>query len=245
MQQRHRARALAAKGKQRELKARIEHLVGQLTVLEGLDQISPAVEAAEKERGGIVAEEERTRQLEAAIDRIQQLDLLRRTHGENCRILAELSSPPAMQETKPLEEMIVRVRSVIAAASRERGSCEALAAIAPPPPQENVAPLQNAVRELDRAQRDGLRASARAGCLKSLADPVKLDDPSALESLIKTWAAAAERVERHAAEIRKIERDLAEVEGQVRDWAAANPLCPVCGAQVDPHRLLSREHNHA
>jgi hypothetical protein len=78
----------------------------------------------------------------------------------------------------------------------------------------------------------------RVRCVAELPQAPQIQDWSALSTLIDSMSQGHKSVAEKMSVKVSADQALCTAEDALRRWASANPLCPVCGGQVDPEQLL-------
>jgi exonuclease SbcC len=169
---------------------------------------------------------------------------LRDTQREVSRYTAEegalraLAAPPALADTAGLHSLLTELRAVAAeletAGARER----ALRGLLPAPELADTARLRELISALvsARGERDRrVRESAACATLEGPPEPVQT---ASLEETIARLKPASSAVTEAARAEAEAARELETAAAALREWAAQEQVCPTCGAELDPDRLL-------
>jgi exonuclease SbcC len=161
-----------------------------------------------------------------------------------CDLMEALAEPPVLREEGPLARLCGRLAEGHERCRRGLDAGAALAGIRQPPELRPTAALEGSVRTMARAATAVQDARSRAERLSQVREPPEMADCAPLDRLIGVRAAADAEVARFGRAVEKLDAQLAEVVGQVREWSAMNPTCPVCGAATDAERILAGGHAH-
>ncbi len=244
MQKLHKRKVRDAQIRRKALAEELALTTSRLAALAQLDQIEPAMEAAEREHAAIISQESRLEELAESIQLLQRMMEQAQAQAARCEALRRLAPPPELADESAAALLLDRLDRAARDVERERSRCELLGRLQPPPPQHELTALEMLVRDMTRLYRnlDTLRRGAHV--LSPLAEPPQPIPTAALEQLIAAWDATRKSAAAHEAEIRNIDAQLREVEQGIFQWARSHPTCPVCGAPVEPQRLLERGHAH-
>ena len=160
--------------------------------------------------------------------------------SERSSALGDLGAPPAVPEPAPLEALL----RGLAAGAREEAVLKTrsgiLAALSDPPLLEDAGALAGTIEAL--AAGGGTREAAAEGVriLSDLAEAPALVDPRDLDELIAGIAGASENAGRLASLVTAFAGEATAVQEAIDRWIAENPVCPLCGSNLERERLLER-----
>ncbi|MFP4107131.1 MAG: AAA family ATPase [Phycisphaerae bacterium] len=161
-----------------------------------------------------------------------------------------LAPPPKLADTKPLETVIAQLDAAANAVHRIQIPAEVLVHIAAPPELADVDSMAALVNWLLDAVDHVQGLELTCGLLSDLAEPPTPADESRLGDTIKGLKDLESEVKGLETQSNRAARELAKVEKALRDWASGSGLCPTCGAELDPDRVVEMakaglgRHNH-
>jgi NADH pyrophosphatase NudC (nudix superfamily) len=144
-----------------------------------------------------------------------------------------------MHNTAPLDGLIKQLSQTSRELSRAEGPVGVLAAIVEPPELDDEKSLEDLIDRLgqDMGRWTGLQG-ARAS-LESLVAPPALVDATPLTELVGEIESAQTHVATCEADLSATTKDLVEAEQALRRWAEINRVCPTCGTELDPERIVA------
>jgi exonuclease SbcC len=157
--------------------------------------------------------------------------------------LAPLAAPPPLAPTAPLRALLARIFMLEKGIGRSGAALARLAPLGEPPRVEETAPLR-AARERLRSLEGRLEAARRrARALEALPPPPPPPlETAPLAQAIARLASLEREDRRRRAALDGAARDLAASEDALREYVRAHPTCALCGAPLDPDRLLGHAH---
>ncbi|HEX2970706.1 MAG TPA: AAA family ATPase [Tepidisphaeraceae bacterium] len=159
--------------------------------------------------------------------------------------VADLQKPPTLEDEFPLTALCDRLAQVQHQTQRLAMMVDSLSTLRESPAIDDLASLQSSIRAFYAASLAQLTACAHHAALAVLQPPPDQPDTTPLQMLIDQWTENRRQATQHAVDICELDLQLAQIEQQIHTWASAHPVCPVCGAAVDPARILAQEHAHA
>lgn len=190
------------------------------------------------------------RPLEELIERLAGLESQQVAEAAICRAATLLAPPPALAETTPLATMIKQSKEAAHAAERAQLPVGALASIPEPPELTDTDSIEALLEQLQEAH-DRMRGVELAGDLLSgLTEPPTPADESALADTVDRLAELAAETANLKKQSKRAARELMKSEQALRDWASESYVCPTCGAELDPDRVVEMAgsglggHNH-
>lgn len=156
-----------------------------------------------------------------------------------------LRAPEAEAPTPPLVALIERISATRRTGAGAQTRAAALDALHEPPELADPAPLTALGKQLAAAMKSLGAARARVNALAALHEPPQPADDAPLRQALDGMAKVLAEMARHRRRADEMDRALAANAADIRAWAAGNPTCPMCGAEVDGERLLTGGHVHA
>lgn len=153
---------------------------------------------------------------------------------------ADLYSPPRLFNLQPLSELIGQYDSLTAKASRSQEQVKAFQNIKAPPSLVDELGFVDLVRMFDWCEADVAKRSVVCRILATLTYPPELADPSPLGSLISRIEVASENFCDRQRGVKQATSESAKAEAALRAFVTENRICPTCGAELDPNRLVSQ-----
>lgn len=162
-------------------------------------------------------------------------------------LLADLDQPPELHDVEPLEKLCEDLRRQLRQKNRLNEKVECYKTLSDPPDLRDTEPLEDLLTRLRDAKQDVAQCEARLSAFDSLEEVPTPEDTETLSNLVGEIQEVAETVEAYESDAESAERNLRTIEKEIRRWAKDHPICPTCGAKVDPERLVSAGgvHNHA
>lgn len=156
-----------------------------------------------------------------------------------CRCLRPLESPPILEDVAKLDELLRKLGLGERQSRRSAQVSSALESLRAPPKLGDEAALQRMLRDLDATTAEISRGEILCRALSGTASvPPAMDARPLAEMVDRLDRAAADEALR-AKLLIEAELALGEVQTELCR-AAEDSLCPVCGAELDPDRLLAR-----
>jgi exonuclease SbcC len=244
IQDRHREKVRERKRDRVACVNEIARLEGQLSRLEGLEDAATEQAKLEVEHAELLRHTQTLAALEAMtakIDELQKLVIDRRKRTEGFR---NLTSPPNLEEIEPLARLLRDVRLTKANAARAGEESTATESLEFVPEVLDERALALAIAQLSIAQRKVMKPTETNRALGDLRDAPELIDPAVLEASCAALAKAQGDHGRMLRASRNAMDALESAEQDIRDWIAANPLCPICGGDVSMDKVLDGGHVH-
>ena len=178
-------------------------------------------------------------------DLINQIQLLSRTHDQvhgHLNVLAEAEPPPALDDLESIRGLIHRLATISGQTVREGRRSDILGDMGPLPDMDDPEGLRKLILEMD-----GLLASVQARervqtSLAPLELPPDLVDPSELRALLNRLNRADQERVLLQHELEQVEQVLSQAAEALRDCVARIGVCPTCGQDMDPDRIMEHEH---
>lgn len=163
------------------------------------------------------------------------------------QVLSCLTEPPELHNVGPLEKLCEDLQAQLRELDRTEKELECYKALADPPMLLDTQPLEERLAQLRGAQGNVAHCEARLRAFDAQGEVPTLEDTKALSGLVDEIQKASEAVRGHRLTLKTVKEKLEFVEKQIRQWANDHPICPTCGAKVDPERLVAAGsiHNHA
>lgn len=167
--------------------------------------------------------------------------------GKKQEILADLDQPPKLHDVESLEKLCDDLRDQFRELNSLEEQVECYRTLADPPDLRETQPLEELLTRLSEAQHNVAQFEARLSAFDTLEEIPALEDTELLWGLVDKIEKSSEAVEEHRRRLKKVKKRIGTVENQIRRWAEENPICPTCGAEVDPERLVAAGglHDHA
>jgi len=163
------------------------------------------------------------------------------------QVLSGLTEPPELPNVGPLEKLREDLQAQLRELDSSEKEVECYKALADPPKLLDTQPLAESLAQLRGTQENVAQCEARLRAFDALGEVPTLEDTDALSGLVDEIQEVSEAVRGHRRTLETVEEKLESVENQIRRWANDHPICPTCGAKVDPERLVAAGgiHNHA
>lgn len=177
--------------------------------------------------------------LNAQIESLATLSAIVERGEAEARVLTPLTAPPHLADADALERQIGRLASCEASLVAEQSEQAALAELARPPELTDVSRLLDQLRTHARLMAQLEARQAEAVALSGLSAAPVPEETARLQAHIEQLA----RVEAEVATLARASADCAAELGELASElraAAVDARCEVCGAELDPERLLAR-----
>lgn len=208
---------------QQQMEANRAGVLSELTVPPTLPDIEPL---------------ERT--LRQLTDATQTLDI----EQKRATATEPLAVPPILVDTDTLQNVVGSLAAVKRQAESLGQHVECLLPLRPVPELADVTPLEQVVSELSAASDTVERTARNHDLLATLAAPPVPHETEALSQLIAGCDTANAELASCESDLARLHQEVQSVLDAVREWTAANPVCPACGATVDAERLMTWGHAH-
>jgi hypothetical protein len=222
-----------------QITVELTDLDAQLAALDPLDELEPRLQAVEREQRELAQDNLEIRALALLLEQMQQQREIVVSQQEMLAAVADLTPPPALQDTQPLESLSENLRTASRRVRWFDCKSSALLSLAAPPELLDLAPLTQHLTQLDRAAGGVQVARSRRAALAELHEPPQLADPAPLHDLLSRFSTALASVTRHRQTLDEIDRQFKAVEADINHWLWANPNCPTCGAPTTREHLLN------
>jgi len=177
--------------------------------------------------------------LEVLCKGIEDLQTRREALSAQLACLAPLTDAPAMCDTVSLEGVINQLVKASRDVRRAEEPAASLAEIAEPPRLANEETLVDLLDDLEEAQRRWIILREAQASLDLLSTPPIPVDVESLGDLIAQIDIAQSSLDSLQRDKDTAIQGVAEVEQALRRWAEVNRVCPTCGAELDPERIVS------
>lgn len=245
MQGKHREKVRNAKQRKKEFEEEIVQSGKLMEAMQPLVGLGGEIEKVEAEYKGLKELEGDIKTLAGVIEDVEKYRSQVAYFDARGKVLDRATPPPAMENVSALEMLIVAKTRATAKIGEANAAIAVLARVDDVPRLDDVSALERVVREISRLGRGVAVLEALHGWHGQLRPAPEVRD-------VAPFASAIEQIERKRADAAALraavvltEQEIAAVEEQMRQWAGRHPLCPVCGGDVDPDRMLGREHSHA
>lgn len=155
-----------------------------------------------------------------------------------------LAAPPVLGDAYALQAIVDSLSLANQQAEQFGERLNRLLPLRPVPDLSDVKLLENVVQELANAANTVERTARGHNLLTTLNSPPVPHETDSLRLLVAGCEVANAEITDCEAEIARLHQEMESVLETVREWTAANPVCPTCGAEVDAERLLSWGHTH-
>jgi exonuclease SbcC len=188
--------------------------------------------------------------LEELIETLARLESQQVAQKAACRATRPLAPPPVLADTTPLGTVIEQFEQAADAVERTRLPIEVLANIAEPPELADTDSMETLLDQLQDARDHMQGLELAGGLLSDLTEPPTPADDSGLADTIDRLAKLATETANLEKQSKRAARELIETEQALRDWASESGICPTCGAELDPDRVVEMAasglggHNH-
>lgn len=159
--------------------------------------------------------------------------------GQRAECVARLRPPAEPFDIDSLFERIAEIERARHQTLRSQETSSALGKCKPPPELGNEQGLVELLGELERATSKAEVSQSVCEVLAIASRPPSPLDSNTLNALIEGFNARQQSVEECGRQLEKAESSASVAEKAVRAWAAENRICPTCGAELDPDRLVT------
>ena len=166
--------------------------------------------------------------LEGTISRLQDED----------ETLRALTGPPRLADVPQLVQLTQRLGSAEKRVARILVEREALAATPAPPLMHPVDRMRERIDAMARAVDACAFHQNVIGVLANLGTVPEEVDYEPLKSQIASFTRLLKNAAEQKSLVDTAVSDLTQADHALRDWAKANRVCPVCGGEVDPDKLV-------
>jgi DNA repair exonuclease SbcCD ATPase subunit len=182
--------------------------------------------------------------LHDAIHAVDAADDSQRFAKARQEVLAKTKSPPVMDDEIALESLCRSIEESIRQRERAAAVISTLQKHVAPPELVDPEPLKAVLDSMESMARSQLAATQRVAAVEKLIAPTEPSETAPLQELIGKLDQTVSAVNAQKRDVAALNDELSKVKNEMRAWAEANPLCPTCGAPVDPERIASVEHAH-
>jgi hypothetical protein len=155
-----------------------------------------------------------------------------------------LHTPPPLADETALAELIDKTATVALACDRASGAVSATRSLANPPAMHEVSLLGELVDEIEEAGRRVGHCDELVVRLADLGPAPKAADTAPLDELLRRIEEMVADALRQQAAVAQAEDDLEATREELRSWALENRICPTCGGEIDPDRLVAGAGRH-
>jgi hypothetical protein len=162
--------------------------------------------------------------------------------------LAEIAEPPELADVEALAVVVEGMQVCEVKIEYARSALGAMEKLEAAPAIEDVGPLARLIRQIQEQEREREAHAAAQKVLEGMMELAPVLDAGPLKNLIGELTAANDSVTRCSVEVRLCAEAVAGCAGEIREYLAENPSCPVCGGSIDPESLFDQEdqeHAHA
>ncbi|HEX4793250.1 MAG TPA: AAA family ATPase [Humisphaera sp.] len=245
MQRLHRENVQQARREQRNLIDDLSAVEARLEALEPVNEISSELERLEEQFAAVRAAESTIESAARHARQWHQVERRRKHHFRSVEILETVPRPPQLDDEIGLSAQIRKLRDGRAKVDRQGGRAHVLADLKEAPSQLSEEPLGRMIFELKKAAARSRKTDARRMAIQALQEPPAIADAAPLENAIAKLREQNQRINQTNIALRKISSDIDAIAEQLSEWAAENPVCPVCGGETSVAAMLAGGHAHA
>ena len=155
-------------------------------------------------------------------------------------LLEKTPQPPSLPPTEMLESLAEQIDAQSSMESKSRKLQQLLESVPVPPVLDDEVRLEQVIVDFVHAFDADFGLVQRFQCLQEIQPPPPFEDSQPLENLIDAVALAQGSARQMASELDALKKELSALEEESKQWVAANPICPTCGAATEARRLLER-----
>lgn len=189
--------------------------------------------------------------LEIAVAALRQGIRQTRHRRERTECIALLQPPPEVFDVESLIRRVAEIENSVRYAAHVQERTGTLGECTVPPLLVDESPLKELLDKLQQTLAVVGSHRSIMGVIGRLSSPPLQVETVSLETLIKDLDAEQRRVNLLQLRLDQSTGAATDAERALRDWVAENPVCPTCGAELDPDRLLAltspqqeRGHSH-
>jgi hypothetical protein len=170
-------------------------------------------------------------------------DLTEQTQTVACgvatgRALSPLSEPPKLAPTEPLQVLVDELAQATRRQSRAVAKTGVFLQLAEPPALDDEAALRDQLAALTAAVHQTSLWQARCDRLRDVSPPPVPETTRELAACVSQWDAALEQRQQCEDALATVTAEWTHAQATLRE-SAAGSHCRVCGAALDPDRVLA------
>jgi len=184
------------------------------------------------------------------VGQVEHLSAYTGACGDEVACLRNLVPAPVLADTLVFEQHIQQFQLAESMVATTRKGRDVLASLSQPPEMADEVALGGTIGLLQDVEARHVRMRSRCNLLTALEEPPQPDAVDPLETVIAAFEAAEKAVSDSQSGLTAAQGECAEAEKALRKWAQEYRICPTCGGDIDPERLLSSAasglggHNH-
>ena len=176
--------------------------------------------------------------LELLTRRLREIEQLMSQTQFQVSTLSKLDDPPKLTDERFLSVLIEDLQTQEEIYERASIAGKSLADLIAPPQLRETEPLQKLIEKLNAADERTRLDQIESRVLENCTPPPELADALQVEQICQQWEEILAQFNHLQKAYQECESEYESVRAELVNWAEENPICPTCGADLEPEQFI-------